>query len=112
MFVVGDTVRIKLKQNPFTRSYDEKYSEKQYVIDKIEGQKAVLDDDQVVSLRRLIKVEKVVIMPKDSLGQAKKDSKIKKKLSKEGLDIENKEFKKPSRLLKQLADFNQKGEKE
>ena len=112
VFDVGDTVRIKLKQNPFTRSFDEKYSEKQHVIAELEGQKATLDDGQVVSLRRLIKVQRVSVAPNDALSKAKKESKVKKKLGKEGLDIESKEFKKPSRLLKQLADFNQRGDKE
>ena len=111
-FAVGDTVRIKQKQNPFARSYDEKYSEKQYTIDEIEDRKAALDDGQVVGLRRLIKVQKLEIAPKDELSKAKRESRIGKALKKEGLDIDSKEFKKPSRLLKQLTDFNPKGNRE
>jgi hypothetical protein len=85
-FNIGDTVRIKVKQKTFTRSYDEKYSDEQYIIENIEDFKAILDDGQKVSLRRLIKVEKVEIIPKeDALGKAKRASQLEKTLRREGL---------------------------
>ena len=89
---VGDTVRIKKKQNSFVRSYDEKYSEEQYTIEEIKDGRAILNDGQDVSLRRLIKVVKLDSAPKDELAQAQKESKIKKRINREHLEIASKEF--------------------
>ena len=91
---VGDTVRIRLNKNSFARSYDEKYSDKQYTIKSIEGRYATLDNDETYSLRRLIKTEPVVIQRKsEKLTEAKKETKKKKDLKREHLEIlGNKEF--------------------
>jgi hypothetical protein len=96
IFKVGDTVRIRLNKNSFARSYDEKYSDKQYTIKAIDGVMATLNDDSIYSVRRLIKTEPVIIPEriKDALTDAKIETKKIKKLKKEHLEIDNKEFKK------------------
>ena len=93
-FKVGDTVRIKLNKNAFARSFDEKYSDKQYIIKSLDGSTAILDDDKKYSTRRLIKTEPVVIPErKDKLTDMKKETKGIKKFKKEHLEIDNKEYK-------------------
>ena len=91
---VGDTVRVRLNKNSFTRSYDEKYSDKQYTIKSIEGRKVTLDDGSEIDVRRLIKTEPVIIPERkqDNLSKAKKESKIKKAIAREKLDVQNKQF--------------------
>ena len=105
IFKVGDTVRIRLNKNSFARSYDEKYSDKQYTIKAIDKVMATLNDDSVYSVRRLIKTEPVIIPEriKDALTEAKKETKGIKKLKKEHLEIDNKEFKKlPKTRIRQF----------
>ena len=93
---VGDTVRIRLNRSSFARSFEEKYSDKQYIIKSLNGAIATLDDDSEYSVRRLIKTESVIIPErvKDKLTEAKKETKGKKKFKKEHLEIDNKEFSK------------------
>lgn len=92
---IGDTVRIRLNKNAFVRSFDEKYSDLQYVITAVDKNKITLDDGKTYSSRRLIKTEPVVIpeKKKDKLTEAKKKTKVLKKLGKEHLEIDNKEYK-------------------
>jgi hypothetical protein len=92
---IGDTVRIRLNKTTFARSYDEKYSELQYVVTAVDKEKITLDDGNIYSSRRLIKTEPVVIpeKKKDKLTEAKKKTKVLKKLGKEHLEIDNKEYK-------------------
>ena len=92
---IGDTVRIRLNKTTFARSYDEKYSELQYVVTAVDKDKITLDDGNIYSSRRLIKTEPVVIpeKKKDKLTEAKKKTKVLKKLGKEHLEIDNKEYK-------------------
>ena len=91
---IGDTVRIRLNKNAFARSYDEKYSDLQYVVTAVDKNKITLDDGKTYSSRRLIKTEPVVIpeKKKDKLTEAKKKTKVLKKLGKEHLEIDNKEY--------------------
>lgn len=91
---IGDTVRIRLNKTTFARSYDEKYSELQYVVTAVDKEKITLDDGNIYSSRRLIKTEPVVIpeKKKDKLTEAKKKTKVLKKLGKEHLEIDNKEY--------------------
>jgi hypothetical protein len=91
-FAVGDTVRKKLKQNAFTRSYDEKYSQQQYTIEDIHDGRAFLSNGDDVSLRFLIHVEKVRVPEKNVLAQAKKEAKVKKAIKKENLEIKSKGY--------------------
>ena len=92
-FKVGDIVRIQVKQNAFTRSYDEKYSTQQHTIESFDDSRraAILDNDERVSLRRLMKVEKTVKQEKqvDAVKQIKKEVKVQKKLKSEDLKLEN-----------------------
>ena len=92
---IGDTVRIRLNKNAFVRSFDEKYSDLQYVVMAVDKNKITLDDGKTYSSRRLIKTEPVVIpeKKKDKLTEAKKKTKVLKKLGKEHLEIDNKEYK-------------------
>ena len=92
---IGDTVRIRLNKNAFVRSFDEKYSDLQYVVMAVDKNKITLDDGKTYSSRRLIKTEPVVIpeKTKDKLTEAKKKTKVLKKLGKEHLEIDNKEYK-------------------
>jgi hypothetical protein len=90
---VGDIVRIRLKTNAFARSFDDKYSDKQYTIEEIEDRTALLDNGQHVSLRRLVKVPSTGPMrERDVLSEAKQSSKIKKRIRREHLETSNKEF--------------------
>lgn len=114
-FEVGDVVRIRKKQNPFARSYDEKYSDAQHTVTKVlEGGRYVeLDDGQHISIRRLIKVAKTEPRAQaDVVTHAKVQNKARKKIAREHLEIQSKEYKKPSRLLRELIDHNPKGNKE
>lgn len=90
----GDTVRIKLNKNSFARSYDEKYSDKQYTIQSIENGYATLDDGKQYDVRRLIKTEPVVIERKsEKLTEAKKEVKKEKRIKREHLEVlGNKQF--------------------
>jgi hypothetical protein len=91
---IGDTVRIRLNKTTFARSYDEKYSDLQYVITAVDKNKITLDDGRTYSSRRLIKTEPVVIpeRKKEKLTEAKAETKIKKKIRREHLEIDNKEY--------------------
>lgn len=93
---VGDIVRIRLNRNSFVRSFDEKYSDLQYLVTAVDKDKITLDDGKTYSSRRLIKTEPVVIpeRKKDKLTEAKEETKKKKKIRKEHLEIDNKEYKK------------------
>ena len=95
-FKVGDTVRIRLNKSSFARSYDEKYSDIQYTIMSKDKSMVTLNDGSEYSVRRLIKTEPVIIpeRKKDELTEAKKKTKVIKKLKKEHLEIDNKEYKK------------------
>jgi hypothetical protein len=87
-FKIGDIVRRKLKTSSFQRSYDERYSNKQFFIKSIQDGRATLDNyDKSVSLRFLIKAEKVDDEhDNDVLGDAKKENKINRNIKREGLD--------------------------
>ena len=56
--------------------------------------KVILNDGSEYSVRRLIKTEPVIIekRSKDELTEAKKETKVIKKLKKEHLEIDNKEY--------------------
>ncbi len=96
VFKPGDTVRVRNRQNAFTRSYDEKYSDAQHTVESVSDGIATLDDGKEYSKRRLIKTERVAIPVRaEKLGAAKKETKSRKKVAREGLDIESKEFEKP-----------------
>ena len=91
IFEVGDKVRIKIKQNAFSRSYDETYSDKIYTIKSIDENVALLNDGEEVSLRRLVKVEDIGEEERtiDALNEVKKESKINRKLNRDGVDTSN-----------------------
>ena len=111
-FNIGDTVRIRLNRNSFVRSYDEKYSDIQYTVTAVDKENITLDDGKVYSARRLIKTEPVVIPERkgDKLTKAKAETKIKKKLRKEDLEIDNKEYKnQPKRKSKRVIEKSSKG---
>ena len=92
-FSVGDTVRRKLKQNALARSFDEKYSVQQYTIEDIHQGRAFLNNGDDVSLRFLIKVEKVDKPQKQgALIKAKAETKVRKRIKREHLEIESKEL--------------------
>ena len=95
IFEVGDTVRIKVSKSAFSRSFDENYTDKQFTIVSIDKSWATLNDGSVFSVRRLIKTEPITkpVKTKDKLTEAKKITKGIKKLRKEDLKIDNKEFK-------------------
>jgi hypothetical protein len=95
-FKPGDTVRVAVKRGPFARSYDEKYSDAQHTVEKVEDGMATLDDGKQYSVRRLIKTERVVIPVRaEKLVAAKKETRNRKKVAREDLEIESKEFEKP-----------------
>ena len=83
-----------MNKSSFARSYDEKYSDMQYTITALDGVMATLNDGSVYNRRRLVKTEPVIIpmRDKDELSEAKKETKVLKKLKKEHLEIDNKEY--------------------
>jgi hypothetical protein len=99
-FTVGDVVRVRLKQTAFKRSYDETYSEKTYTIEDIQGQYAVLDNGERVNTRRLVHATVIEERTRDVVAETKKENKIKRALAREHLEIDNKEYNKPSRRAK------------
>lgn len=105
----GDTVRIRKEKNAFSRSYDTKFSDKQYTVTKDNKTRAILDDGTDIDKRRLIKTEKVVIPEKHKLTEARQEAKTKKKIQKEHLEIESKQF---ENLPKQKTRTKSKEEKE
>jgi hypothetical protein len=88
----GDTVRIRKEKNAFSRSYDTKFSDKQYTVTKDDKTRAILDDGTNIDKRRLIKTEKVVIPEKNKPAEARNAATAKKKLRREHLEIENKQY--------------------
>ena len=85
---VGDTVRIRNKKKQFERAYDEKYGNVR-VIKEIGKRRVVLDDDTSADIRRLKKVSGIQQeedVKLDALTQALKDSRVNKKLNREGID--------------------------
>ena len=103
-FEVGDLVKIRVKKNAFARSFDDKFSDKTYTIEKIEKRNATLSDGEVVGLRRLVKVQSTDIeRKKDVLTEAKKESKVKKAIAREHLEIEDKTFLQPSQRKEKVT---------
>ena len=95
-FAAGDTVRIRAKQTAFMRSFDEKYSDKVHTIEKISGQYAILNNGERVNTRRLMHDDDTnQNRTKEVLTEAKRESKIKKAIAREHLEIKNKEFQQP-----------------
>lgn len=90
-FNVGDTVRIQTNRKSFVRSYDEKYSDKQYTILEINKTSAKLDNGEDYNLRRLIKTDKVDIPERknEALTQAKKEAKVERIIKQSGVDTSN-----------------------
>ena len=96
VFKPGDTVRVRKRQNAFTRSYDEKYSDAQHTVESVSDGIATLDDGKEYSTRRLIKTERVAIPVRaEKLAAAKRETRNRKKVAREDLEIESKEFEKP-----------------
>ena len=97
---VGDNIRIRNRKKTFERAYDKKYSDIQTIVE-LTKTRAKLDDDTTVSLRRLKRVQPVDDEPMeremkrneekkpDVIDEAKKESKIKKTISRAGLDSSN-----------------------
>ncbi|NBO73011.1 transposase, partial [bacterium] len=90
-FRVGDTVRIRTNRKSFVRSYDEKYSDKQYTITELNNRRATLDNGEDYDIRRLIKVEKVEIPERtqEKLTERKKEARIERKIKDAGVDESN-----------------------
>jgi len=97
---VGDQVRIRNRKKTFERAYDKKYSDIQ-TVEELTKTRATLNDGKSVSLRRLKKVEPIDInlmkeerneqveKPLDAIDLSKKDNKIKKAISRAGLESSN-----------------------
>ena len=94
--MLGDKVRIRNKKKQFERAYEPKFSELHTITDIIKH-RAVLDDGSSVDLRRLKKVDGDTVTPikKVVLKDALKESKIKRNIAKEHLEIIDKDFENP-----------------
>ena len=57
IFKIGDTVRIKQVKTKLTRAYDKKYSHEIFTIEKLNGQKATLNNNKIIDIRMLMKVK-------------------------------------------------------
>jgi len=91
IFKIGDHVRIRTNRTAFVRSFDEKYSDKQYTITSIDARRATLDNGIEYDIRRLIKVEKVEIPERKSekLTERKKEAIVERKIKQAGIDESN-----------------------
>jgi hypothetical protein len=86
---VGDAVRIKKVKGKFSRAYDEKYGDTTHLIVSISKNRATLDDETTVSLRRLKVVENIVDNENDELHTVKRAKKITVALKGQGIDAKN-----------------------
>ena len=50
VFKVGDSVRLKVNKNSFTKGYTQTYSQKVFKITEITGNQAKLDDGKTIDL--------------------------------------------------------------
>ena len=82
----GDYVRIKIEKGTFTKGYEVSYSSNIYKVDKVDGTIAYIDNKR-------IPFNKLMVVPLNSLSlnnieksNADKDSRIKRRLNKEGID--------------------------
>ena len=83
---VGEKVRTLVKKGNFTKGYKLSYSTKVYVIKKIDGNQAILDSGDIVSLKKLQIVNDLSNdVLNDKVEKADKDAIIKRKLTREGL---------------------------
>ena len=92
VFHEGDHVRIRNKKGTFERSYDTKYGE-QLVITDVQGKNVVLSNGETISKRRIVKVAPVQEAAASSQPEkVKRQAKIAKRVNKEHLEVESKEF--------------------
>jgi transposase InsO family protein len=101
VFHVGDHVRIRNRKATFERSYDEKYGE-QFIIEKIEGTKVVLDNGETISKRRIVKVAPILAERESERVPTLRERESEPKASKEPAKNAVKEAQKESRLKKKL----------
>jgi hypothetical protein len=101
VFHVGDHVRIRNRKATFERSYDEKYGE-QFIIEKIEGTKVVLDNGETISKRRIVKVAPILAERESERVPTLRERESEPKESKEPAKSAVKEAQKESRLKKKL----------
>ena len=88
----GDTVRIRNRKKQFERAYEAKYADIQRIV-SADKHRATLEDGSTVNLRRVKKVVHTRDDPThDALAEELHESKVKKALAREHLDIESKEY--------------------
>jgi hypothetical protein len=86
VFKVGDSVRLKVNKNSFTKGYTQTYSQKVFKITEITGNQAKLDDGKKIDLKDVLKVpEGSLSVENKGKDKAIKDAMVNRKLRKEGL---------------------------
>jgi hypothetical protein len=85
-FNIGDYVRVKLKKKAFQKGYEVTYSRDIYQIESISGDRATLNDGQKVKFENLLRSSNnMIVEDNEEKNQLDKESRIKRKLHKEGL---------------------------
>ena len=83
---IGDYVRVKLKKKAFQKGYEVIYSRDIYQIESISGDRATLNDGQKVKFENLLRSSNnMIVEDNEEKNQLDKESRIKRKLHKEGL---------------------------
>ena len=111
-FKIGDTVRIKQVKTKLTRAYDKKYSHEVFTIEKLNGQKATLNNNKIIDIRMLMKVKHIQEeknededekeKPVDVIEEAKQKHKQRKILKSEQIKPENIKENKRKKVPKQF----------
>jgi hypothetical protein len=90
-FKAGQLVRRKLNKGFFKKGYKQTYSSTTYTIKEIQGVNAVLNNDDVVKLNDLQRVEQPdALPPKESkVRVAEKKARVHRKIREEGINVED-----------------------
>ena len=82
----GDYVRIKIEKGTFTKGYEVSYSTDIYRVDKVNGTIAYIDNKRIPFNRLMVVSPSSLSLSNTEKSNADKDSRIKRRLNKEGID--------------------------
>lgn len=100
-FAVGDQVRIRNRKKQFERAYDEKYSDVKTIV-SLDKRRATFEDGNTADLRRLKRVDSFKKEKTNVVAEARRENKIQRRIAKEHLEIENKEFMLPLKARREV----------
>ena len=88
-FNISDLVRKKLARPTFSKGYKQIWSNRTYTIKNIEGNHAILNNNEKIRLDSLQKVKQLETIEESEIEKVEKEAKIGKKLKQEGIEQEN-----------------------